>query len=180
MLILQHLTKISRAALMGDSYERRFFYNTDVMNVILQCGVLLTFLSLGELAVWLTDVPVPSSIIGMLLLAAALQLRVVRLRHVEQTANFLVRNLGFFFVPAGVGLMSCLDLLAAELLPIVGTMVVSTAVILVVTGHTHQLVRRHMHLPGGHRHRRRRHGRGTPGATPGPSRNVSPENRNRS
>lgn len=125
------------------------------MNVILQCGVLFTFLAMGELVVWLTGIPIPSSIIGMLLLAAALQLRVVKLSQVEKMSNFLVRNLGFFFVPAGVGLMSCLQLLGDELLAIVGTMVVSTAVILVVTGHVHQLVRRHMHMENLFRHHRR-------------------------
>ena len=124
------------------------------MNVILQCGVLFTFLALGELVVWLTDVPVPSSIIGMLLLTLALELKAVKLSQVEKMSDFLVHNLGFFFVPAGVGLMGCLDQLCKELLPIVGAMVVSTAVILVVTGHVHQLVRRHMRLKNIFRKRR--------------------------
>lgn len=124
------------------------------MNVILQCGVLFTFLALGELVVWLTDVPVPSSIIGMLLLTLALELKAVKLSQVEKMSDFLVHNLGFFFVPAGVGLMGCLDLLGKELLPIVGAMVVSTTVILVVTGHVHQLVRRHMRLKNIFRKRR--------------------------
>ncbi len=66
--------------------------------VILQLAVLFTFLAAGELVVWLTGVPVPSSIIGMLLLTLALKLRIVRLRHVEGVADFLVSNLGFFFV----------------------------------------------------------------------------------
>ena len=76
------------------------------MNVILQCGVLFTFLALGELVVWLTDVPVPSSIIGMLLLTLALELKAVKLSQVEKMSDFLVHNLGFFFVPAGVGPVS--------------------------------------------------------------------------
>ncbi len=109
--------------------------------MILQCGVLFAFLALGELTVWLTGVTVPSSIIGMLLLAMSLQFGVVKLNQVEKMADFLVHNLGFFFVPAGVGLMSCLGLLASEWLPIVGAMVVSTAVIMIVTGHVHQIVR---------------------------------------
>ena len=110
------------------------------MNIILQCGVLFTFLAIGELVVWLTGIQVPSSIIAMLLLTLALKLRIVRLRHVERISNFLVHNLGFFFVPAGVGLMSCLGLIAEQWVPIVGSMVVSTAVILVVTGQVYQLV----------------------------------------
>lgn len=110
------------------------------MNIILQCGVLFTFLAIGELVVWLTGIQVPSSIIAMLLLTLALKLRIVRLRHVERISNFLVHNLGIFFVPAGVGLMSCLGLIAEQWVPIVGSMVVSTAVILVVTGQVYQLV----------------------------------------
>ena len=110
------------------------------MNIILQCGVFFTFLAIGELVVWLTGIQVPSSIIAMLLLTLALKLRIVRLRHVERISNFLVHNLGFFFVPAGVGLMSCLGLIAEQWVPIVGSMVVSTAVILVVTGQVYQLV----------------------------------------
>ncbi len=73
--------------------------------MILQCAVLFAFLALGELTVWLTGVPVPSSIIGMLFLAASLKAGWVRLESVDKVADFLVRNLGFFFVPAGVGVM---------------------------------------------------------------------------
>ncbi|WP_290100386.1 CidA/LrgA family protein, partial [uncultured Muribaculum sp.] len=47
--------------------------------MILQCAVLFAFLALGELTVWLTGVPVPSSIIGMLFLAASLKAGWVRL-----------------------------------------------------------------------------------------------------
>ena len=53
--------------------------------VILQCAVIFAFLALGELVVWLTGVSIPSSIIGMLLLALSLQLRIIKLRHVVTT-----------------------------------------------------------------------------------------------
>ena len=82
--------------------------------MILQCAVIFAFLAFGELVVWLTGVPVPSSIIGMVALAAALKLRWVRLMWVDKVADFLVRNLGFFFVPAGVGVMRCFDIISRE------------------------------------------------------------------
>ena len=75
--------------------------------MILPCAVLFAFLAIGEFIVWATGVPVPSSIIGMLLLTAALKLRIVRLMWVDRVSDFLVKNLGFFFVPAGVGLTTC-------------------------------------------------------------------------
>ncbi len=110
--------------------------------MILQCAVLFAFLVLGELIVYLTDVPIPSSIIGMLALTAALKLRLVRLFWVDKIADFLTKNLGFFFVPAGVGLMRCFGVIADEWLPIIVAPVVSTVIIIAVTGWVHQLVRR--------------------------------------
>lgn len=110
--------------------------------MILQFGVLFAFLAIGELIVWLTDVPVPSSIIGMLLLTASLKAGIVKPHYVERLANFLVHNLGFFFVPAGVGLMNCLGLIADQWVPIVGATVGSTVVIIAVTGWTHGAVRK--------------------------------------
>lgn len=112
--------------------------------MILQCGILFIFLALGELVVWATGIPVPSSIIGMVLLAAALKAEILRLGHVEAFADFLVRNLGFFFVPAGVGVMRNFGLIADEWVPIVVATIVSTFLIIAVTGWIHQIVRRTM------------------------------------
>ncbi|MGM9872352.1 MAG: CidA/LrgA family protein [Muribaculaceae bacterium] len=111
--------------------------------MIFQCAVIFAYLALGELIVWLTGVKLPSSIIGMLLLTLSLELRIVRLRQVDLVSNFLVKNLGFFFVPPGVALMLYFDIIKAQLIPIVVASVVSTIVVLVVTGWVHQLMRHH-------------------------------------
>lgn len=110
--------------------------------MILQCAILFLFLALGELIVWFTGAPLPSSIIGMLLLTAALKFRAVKLEWIEAISDFLVKNLGFFFVPAGVGVMRSLDLISDEWLPIVGATVISTFIIIAVTGWIHQLMRK--------------------------------------
>lgn len=119
--------------------------------MILQFAILFAFLAFGELIVWLTGLPVPSSIIGMISLAIALKLRVVKLNQVEGVADALVRNLGFFFVPAGVGVMRCLGIISAEWLPIVAATVVSTFIIIAVTGWTYQASRRLLSRKGDHR-----------------------------
>ena len=110
--------------------------------MILQFGILFLFVALGEFVVWLTGVPVPSSIIGMILLTLSLQTGIIKPRYVEKLANFLVHNLGFFFVPAGIGLMNCLGIIADQWLPLIGASIVSTVVIIAVTGWTHSLVRK--------------------------------------
>ncbi|MCM1293869.1 MAG: CidA/LrgA family protein [Bacteroides sp.] len=109
--------------------------------MIIQCGILFAFLAAGELIVSLTGIPVPSSIIGMIMLTAALKCKAIDIRNVEKIADLLIRNLGFFFVPAGVGLMQCFGLLKGALLPIVAATAISTIVIIAVTGHVHHFTR---------------------------------------
>lgn len=105
-----------------------------------QFFIIFGCLALGEAIVWATGIKLPSSIIGMLLLTLFLHLKWVRLEWVEQLSGFLIANLGFFFVPPGVALMLYLDIIEAQLLPIVGATVISTLLVLVTTGQMHQLV----------------------------------------
>lgn len=98
---------------------------------------------MGEFVVWLTGLKLPGSVVGMLLLTASLQAGWVKLSWIRGLSDFLVSNMGFFFVPPGVALMLYFDLIAAEFWPIAVATVVSTVLVLVVTGHVHQWVRRH-------------------------------------
>ena len=117
------------------------FFN-EGYDMIRQCAVLFGCLALGELIVFLTDVKLPSSIIGMLSLALFLKLGWVKLKWVQGLSDFLVANLGFFFVPSGVALMLYFDIIEAQFWPIVIASVVSTLLVLVVTGWIHQIVRK--------------------------------------
>lgn len=114
--------------------------------MIRQCSILFGCMAVGELIVWLTGLRLPSSIIGMLLLTLLLKLGWIKLEWVKGLTDFLIANLGFFFVPPGVALMLYFDIIQAQLLPIVTATVVSTVIVLVVTGQVHQIVRRHMPL----------------------------------
>lgn len=108
--------------------------------MVRQCFILFGCLALGELVVMVTGLKLPASIIGMLLLTLLLQLRIVKLEWVRGLTDFLIANLGFFFVPPGVALMLYFDLIKAEIVPIVAATVLSTILVLLVTGHTHQVV----------------------------------------
>lgn len=110
--------------------------------MIRQCAILFGCLALGELIVYLTEIKLPSSIIGMLLLTLFLKLGWVRLHWVQGMSDFLVANLGFFFIPPGVALMLYFDIIAAQFWPIAIATLVSTVLVLVVTGWVHQLARK--------------------------------------
>lgn len=110
--------------------------------MIRQCTIIFGCLAVGELIVWLTGISIPSSIIGMLLLTALLQMKVVKLEWVKGMSDFLISNLGFFFVPPGVALMLYFDIIKAELLPIVVATVISTMLVMITTGWTDQYLRK--------------------------------------
>ena len=110
--------------------------------MIRQCAILFGCLALGELIVFITGIKLPSSIIGMLLPTLFLKLGWIKLHWVQGMSDFLVANLGFFFVPPGVALMLYFDIIAAEFWPIIIASTVSTLLVLVVTGWVHQLTRK--------------------------------------
>lgn len=107
--------------------------------MIRQLAILFGCLALGELIITLTHIPLPSSILGMLLLTLLLKLKVIRLEWVRSISDFLVTNIGFFFVPPGVALMLYFDIIKAQFLPIVTASVVSTLLVLAVTGWVHEI-----------------------------------------
>ena len=111
--------------------------------MIRQLAILFGCLAVGELLIYLTHIPLPSSIIGMLLLTLLLQLKIIRLEWVRSISDFLVSNIGFFFVPPGVALMLYFDIIEAQLVPIVVASAVSTVIVLVITGWVHQIMRHH-------------------------------------
>ena len=111
--------------------------------MIRQCSILFGCLALVELIVYLTGIKLPSSIIGMLLLTLFLQLGWIKLEWVQGLTNFLVANLGLFFVPSGVACLLYFDVITALFWPIVIATLVSTILVLVVTGWVHQLVRKY-------------------------------------
>lgn len=113
--------------------------------VIRQLAILFGCLALGELIIHLTHVPLPSSILGMLLLTLMLRLKVIRLEWVQGLSEFLVANIGFFFVPTGVAVMLYFDIIRAQLVPIVVASAVSTVLVLAVTGWVHQFYGKAVH-----------------------------------
>jgi len=109
--------------------------------VIRQCVVIFGCLALGELIVFLTGMKLPSSIVGMLLLTLFLKLGWVKLKWVKGISDFLVSNLPLFFVPPGVAMMLYFNIIKAEFWPIIVSALVSTVIVLAVTGWVHQIMR---------------------------------------
>lgn len=75
------------------------------MAIYKQFMYILSFSFLGEVLSKVFNLPVPGSVIGMLLLFLALQFKVLKVKDVETVGGFLLGNLSILFLPAGVGIM---------------------------------------------------------------------------
>jgi len=95
---------------------------------------LLGFQLLGELVVVLLDMPVPGSVVGMLLLLVALVLRGGGPDELENGAMKVLSFLPLMLVPAGVGLMQYLDVIAENGLVILAALFVSTLITMFLVG----------------------------------------------
>src|SRR5210317_816281 len=95
---------------------------------------LLLFQLCGEIISRSFDLPIPGNVMGMGLLLFGLIVGLVDVKWIEEAAELLLSNMTLFFVPAGVGVMVYSDLIAAEWLPITVATVVSTFVVMAVTG----------------------------------------------
>lgn len=107
--------------------------------------LLLLFQLCGEFISRSLALPIPGNVMGMGLLLVALATGLVKLKWLEEAAELLLANLALLFVPAGVGVMVYGDLIAAEWLPISVATVLSTFVVMAVTGRLAQ----HLETPEG-------------------------------
>ena len=94
---------------------------------------LLVFQLLGEVVARWLALPVPGPVLGMLFMFLALVLRGGPDDGLRSTSNNLLQHLSLLFVPAGAGIMVHLHRVSDEWLPLLLSLLISTAATLVVT-----------------------------------------------
>ncbi|CAM3161021.1 CidA/LrgA family protein [Lactiplantibacillus plajomi] len=77
--------------------------------------------------------PMPTALIGMVMLYLLLTFKVVKLEQVEGVSNFFVQIMSLVFIPSGVALVTKLDVLKSEGLQIILVVMISTLMLLLVT-----------------------------------------------
>ena len=106
------------------------------MKLYVQLMIIFMISLVGEGISSVFHLPVPGSIIGLVLLFLALQFKLLRLRHISMVGNFLLANMTILFLPPAVGIMDKFQVIAPYLLPIIlivlGGIVLNVCVIAVV------------------------------------------------
>ncbi|WP_195964035.1 CidA/LrgA family protein [Clostridium cuniculi] len=102
--------------------------------------LLLSIYFLSEIISKLLNLPVPGSIIGMILLFVLLTSNIIKIEKVENLANFFLDHLAFFFIPASVGLMTSFASLKGSIFKIILLCILTTIIVISVTGLTVQFI----------------------------------------
>lgn len=111
------------------------------VKLLRQFCLILVICFIGEFLHRILNIPIPGSVIGMVILLIALLSGIIKLEMLEEVSEFLLKHLAFFFVPASVGLISCLGLLKGKWVAVMSILLISTAVIIAITGLTVQFIK---------------------------------------
>ena len=110
------------------------------MKYLRQFMIILLVSFVGELLKYVIPLPVPASIYGLVILFILLETGILKLDAVKETSVFLIEIMPLMFIPAGVGLMESWGELKAVLVPVLVITLVSTIVVMVVSGRVTQAV----------------------------------------
>lgn len=108
------------------------------MKRLTQFGIILLILLFSDMIQSYFNLSIPSSIIGILILLLLLLFKLIRLEWVEDISKVLLDNLSLLFIPAGVGIINEFEIFKGNILPIIFIIVITTIVVILVTGYTVQ------------------------------------------
>jgi len=110
-----------------------------------QLGVLLACCVAGEALSILLQRRLPGNVLGMILLLACLISGVIKTTHVADTADFLLQNMAFLFLPACLGVLDIFADIKSEVLAILAVCVLTTLCTAAATALTVHIVLKFQH-----------------------------------
>jgi len=103
------------------------------MKLFNQLLIIFLFTIFAEAIIILSGLRFPSSILAMLLVLIFLHLKWLRTEQIQELSDFFLMNMGFFFIPAAVGVIDKLPLLEDKIYIILAIAVMTTIIPILVT-----------------------------------------------
>lgn len=104
-----------------------------------QSAWIFGFTLLGEALHRLLPLPIPAAVYGLVLLFAALCLKIVKVEQINKVSDFLLTILPILFVSPAVNLLESWGIVAPHVIPIALLVVSSTVLVFAVAGLIAQL-----------------------------------------
>lgn len=114
--------------------------NNKTYNFFHQAIVISVILLISKIIESFMPIPMPASVIGLVLLFICLCTGIVKLGQVERVGTALTDNIGLLFVPAGISVVKSLGLISEHPFLIIGLIFISTLLLLLCTGFFSQMI----------------------------------------
>lgn len=119
------------------------------MKYINQFLIIITISFIGELLGILLPFPIPASVYGLAIMLICLFTKIIKLEQIEETADWFILVMPVLFVPSAVSLINVKDALMDDIVVISIVTLISTIIVMVVTGKVAQhLIERKEHENG--------------------------------
>lgn len=105
-----------------------------------QVLVISIILLISKIIESFIPIPMPASVIGLVLMFIALSTGIIKLGEVEGMGTALTNNIGFLFVPAGISVINSLGILSKSPILIILLIIISTVLLLLCTGFVSQIL----------------------------------------
>lgn len=109
------------------------------MKIVTQVGIIFSICWISQIIEKLLPFSFPASVIGMILLFILLCVHILQVDHIREKSDFLLENMAFFFIPAGVSIINYFDVLKNWVVQLIVICVVSTVVTFAVTAYSMKL-----------------------------------------
>lgn len=106
------------------------------MKVLPQIAIILAVCLTGELISSLLPFVFPASVLSMILLFVLLSVKFLKTSQIDGFATFFQKNMAFFFIPSGVGILEYFSLLQEKFVVLLVICVVSTVLTFAATAFT--------------------------------------------
>lgn len=114
------------------------------MKIICQIGVVFAVCWASQLIEAVLPFPFPASVIGMVLILLLLASGLLKVEHIQEKADFLLANMAFFFLPAGVSVINYFDVLRSSAAALIVICLLSTVITFAATAWSIRLTLRLM------------------------------------
>ncbi len=109
------------------------------MKIVTQVGIIFSICWISQIIEKLLPFSFPASVIGMILLFILLCVHILKVDYIREKSDFLLENMAFFFIPAGVSIINYFDVLKNWVVQLIMICVVSTVVTFAVTAYSMKL-----------------------------------------
>ena len=110
------------------------------MKIVTQVGIIFSICWISQIIEKLLPFSFPASVTGMILLFILLCGHILMVDHIREKSDFLLENMAFFFIPAGVSIINYFDVLKNWVVQLIVICVVSTVVTFAVTAYSMKFV----------------------------------------